>query len=290
MLQAMASAQLRRISEQDVLRCLDSLPPFSPVVRLLLASLSHDSDDVPLRKVAELIEEDTVISGKVLGFVNSPLYYRGKAYLFDFAGREQTRYWTSSKPRSGPFRKRVWNGIQVPSGFSMSGSIGTRLRPQHCPRSWHSNSTSRNPTEHLSPDSFMMSASWCLSAFQIMDTGSSFVNYLMKEKNSINLSGNYSALLMARFPPSQQDFGNFRSSVQTAVLLHETPPPEVAPPEEVDFSLADVVHTADRSVTALGFSTVDVTRAGDAAESLSQLGLDDAKVRAEFQNQFDSLS
>ena len=85
-------------------------------------------------------------------------------------------------------------------------------------------------------------------------------------------------------------FWKLPPSVQTAVRLHETPPPEVAPPEEVDFSLADVVHTADRSVTALGFSTVDVTRAGDAAESLSQLGLDDAKVRAEFQNQFDSLS
>ena len=40
----------------------------SPVVRaFLLASLSNDSDDVPLERVAALIEEDTITAGEFSG-------------------------------------------------------------------------------------------------------------------------------------------------------------------------------------------------------------------------------
>ena len=42
--------------------------------------------------------------------------------------------------------------------------------------------------------------------------------------------------------------------------------------------MAHVVHAADRSVAALGFSTIDVARNEAAQLNLSQLGLDDTKV------------
>lgn len=44
------AANIRPLERQAILRCLEKLPPFSPVVRLLLASLSNASDDVPLHK------------------------------------------------------------------------------------------------------------------------------------------------------------------------------------------------------------------------------------------------
>ena len=113
------AANLRRLEHQTILKCLDRLPPFSPVVCLLLASLSNDSDDVPLHKVAALIEEDTVIAGKVLGVVNSAMYNRGQHIC---SIRQAV-----NRLGTGPLRNlvlclsvnRVWSGIRVPDSFSM---------------------------------------------------------------------------------------------------------------------------------------------------------------------------
>jgi HD-like signal output (HDOD) protein len=50
------------------------LPPFSPVLNKLLASLADE--DISFGSIASLIEKDTVLSGSVLRLVNSALYGR----------------------------------------------------------------------------------------------------------------------------------------------------------------------------------------------------------------------
>lgn len=57
-----------------VLKALADLPPFSPVLSKLLASLS--TDDVAFGHLAALIERDTVLSGNVLKLVNSAAFAR----------------------------------------------------------------------------------------------------------------------------------------------------------------------------------------------------------------------
>ena len=56
------------------MRSLDQLPPFSPVLNGLMASLADE--DVSIPHLAGLIERDTVLSGNVLRLVNSALYGR----------------------------------------------------------------------------------------------------------------------------------------------------------------------------------------------------------------------
>ena len=56
------------------LRSLGELPPFSPLLNKLLATLADE--DVSFAEVAELIEKDTVLAGNVLRMVNSALYGR----------------------------------------------------------------------------------------------------------------------------------------------------------------------------------------------------------------------
>jgi HD-like signal output (HDOD) protein len=56
------------------MRSLDQLPPFSPVLNRLLASLADE--EVSLAEIAGLIERDTVLSANVLRMVNSALYGR----------------------------------------------------------------------------------------------------------------------------------------------------------------------------------------------------------------------
>lgn len=66
---------IHRVSYRDLaLRSLDQLPPFSPVLNHLIASMADE--DVSFARLAGLIERDTVLSGNVLRLVNSALYGR----------------------------------------------------------------------------------------------------------------------------------------------------------------------------------------------------------------------
>lgn len=56
------------------MKSLDQLPPFSPVVNSLMASLANE--DVPFAHLASVIERDSVLAGNVLRLVNSALYGR----------------------------------------------------------------------------------------------------------------------------------------------------------------------------------------------------------------------
>jgi HD-like signal output (HDOD) protein len=61
---------------QKVKEATERLPPFSPVLQRLLATLADE--DVSLGELAVLIEKDAVLAGNVLRMVNSPLYgWRG---------------------------------------------------------------------------------------------------------------------------------------------------------------------------------------------------------------------
>jgi HD-like signal output (HDOD) protein len=54
------------------LRGIGQLPPFSPILNRLLASLADEN--VSFARLADLIEKDTVLAGNVLRLVNSALY------------------------------------------------------------------------------------------------------------------------------------------------------------------------------------------------------------------------
>jgi HD-like signal output (HDOD) protein len=57
---------------ERALLALHVLPPLSPVLHRVIASLAQE--DISFAKVAELIEKDIALAGKILQLVNSPLY------------------------------------------------------------------------------------------------------------------------------------------------------------------------------------------------------------------------
>src|SRR5258707_1757266 len=57
-----------------ILGALDKLPPFSPVLTRLMATLADDN--VSFGELAGIIETDAVLAGNLLRVVNSPLYGR----------------------------------------------------------------------------------------------------------------------------------------------------------------------------------------------------------------------
>ncbi len=56
------------------MKALRKLPPFSPILNQLMASLA--GEDISFAKLSDLIEKDTVIAGNILHMVNSALYAR----------------------------------------------------------------------------------------------------------------------------------------------------------------------------------------------------------------------
>ena len=104
--------------KQRALRSLGSLPPFSPILNRLLASLAND--DVSFTKLADLIEKDTVVAANLLQLVNSALYARrgtvnSVRHALSLLGVNKLR-----NAVLGMSIARMWNQVRTPPGWSMA--------------------------------------------------------------------------------------------------------------------------------------------------------------------------
>jgi HD-like signal output (HDOD) protein len=88
---------------QRALGALGKLPPFSPILNKLLASLA--GEDVSFAKLGDLIEKDTVVAGNILHLVNSALYAR-RATITSVRHALALPGWTRSATRSWGCRSR----------------------------------------------------------------------------------------------------------------------------------------------------------------------------------------
>ncbi|HTS48091.1 MAG TPA: HDOD domain-containing protein [Bryobacteraceae bacterium] len=105
------------------LHVLGELPPFSPILNRLMASLA--AEDVSFAKVADLIEKDTVVAGNILKLVNSALYslsgtVNSVRRAVSLLGVNKVRNVTLSMSVS-----RMWKQVKTPPGWSM-GSFNLR--------------------------------------------------------------------------------------------------------------------------------------------------------------------
>ena len=92
------------------------LPPFSPVLNRLLASLAKE--DVSFAYLAEWIEKDTVLSGHVLRLVNSAAYgmvgtISSVRHAISILGLVKLR-----NTALGLSVCRMWTGVRAPKGWS----------------------------------------------------------------------------------------------------------------------------------------------------------------------------
>lgn len=100
------------------MRSLGSLPPFSPILNRLLASLANE--EVSFIKLADLIEKDTVVAGNLLHLVNSALYARrgtvnSVRHALSLLGINKLR-----NAVLGMSIARMWNQAHTPPHWSMA--------------------------------------------------------------------------------------------------------------------------------------------------------------------------
>lgn len=104
--------------QQKVQRVLNNLPPFSPILNRLLASLAHE--DVRFSDLAGLIEKDTVLSGHVLRLVNSAAMARRSrinsiSHSVSVLGLVRLRNFLLSLSIA-----RLWQSAKTPPGWNMA--------------------------------------------------------------------------------------------------------------------------------------------------------------------------
>lgn len=100
------------ITKDRILGSLDKLPPFSPVLTRLLATLADE--DVSFGELAAIIETDAILAGNLLRVVNSALY--GRASTINSV-RHAVSIMGSVKVRNlvlGLSVSRRWAGASVP--------------------------------------------------------------------------------------------------------------------------------------------------------------------------------
>src|SRR5580658_3313142 len=110
-----APASTPTVRERSLL-ALGQLPPFSPILNRLIASLAHE--DVSFAKIADLIEKDTVLAGNILRLVNSALFglpgtINSIRHAVSLLGITKLRNATLSMSVA-----RMWNQLKTPPGWS----------------------------------------------------------------------------------------------------------------------------------------------------------------------------
>jgi len=115
---AVVTAALRdSTAMQGALSALGQIPPFSPVLTRVIATLAQE--DVSFGKVADLIEKDTVLAGNILGLVNSAMYGRTGTVS---SVRQAISMLGISKLRNaalGLSVAKMWSHLKTPPGWSM---------------------------------------------------------------------------------------------------------------------------------------------------------------------------
>jgi len=109
------SAGTPTVRERSLI-ALGKLPPFSPILNRLIASLA--SEDVSFAKIADLIEKDTVLAGNILKLVNSALY--GLAGTVNSI-RHAVSLLGINKLRNAALSMsvaRMWSQVKTPAGWS----------------------------------------------------------------------------------------------------------------------------------------------------------------------------
>lgn len=119
MMSNVSQSILPKVSPRDLaLKSLDQLPPFSPVLNHLMATLADE--DVSFARLADLIERDTVLSGNVLRLVNSALYGRRGNVSSVRAAVSILGIYKLRNFLLGFSVSRLWSRVKTPDSWSMA--------------------------------------------------------------------------------------------------------------------------------------------------------------------------
>ncbi|MEO7144771.1 MAG: HDOD domain-containing protein [Bryobacteraceae bacterium] len=274
---------------EQALRALGNLPPFSPVLNKLLASLAKD--DVSFGKIGDLIEKDTVMAGNVLRLVNSALYARSGSVN---SVRHAVSLLGMNKLRNavlGMSISRMWKNVKTPPDWSsgrfnlhsVAVAVLADLLAQRLPV---------NYPEGAFVAGLFHDLGRLLIAVGLPDEHVE-IQRLYQQGSGTLLSCEEEVLGLTHPQLSAEALAvwNLPEPIRIAVAQHHQPQPSETPGK---FELAYLLDAANQHVNSIGIRIGAFTSGADAPQSerLEALGLGDRlpPLLADFEAEHESLS
>ena len=275
---------------ERALRALGQLPPFSPILNRLIASLAHE--DVSFAKIADLIEKDTVLAGNILRLVNSALYglpgtVNSIRHAVSLLGIQKLRNAALSMSVS-----RMWNQIKTPPDFSMARfnlhSVGVGILSDLLAQRMDVPYGEGAFAAGLFHDLGLL-----LVAIGLHDEYKQ-MSLLCPEDQKWLIDYEVQVLGMTHSELSAEALAvwNLPEPIQVAVRYHAQPELDRTPVAKGQIALSRVLNAADQYVRGMGTSVSLFENQGDeglsALESLS-LGERLPGILTEFDNEFSAI-
>lgn len=272
---------------EKALASLGQLPPFSPILNRLMASLAQE--DVSFTALAELIEKDTVLAGNVLRLVNSAIYGRSGTissvrHAISIMGVCRLRNTVLSLSVS-----RMWNRVRTPAGWSTAQfdlhSVATALLSdllaQRRPVPYAEGAFAGGLLHDIGK--LLMAIALCDEYEQIEDLFQAG-SRTMEECEIVVLGmthGELSAAALTKW--------NLPAPIVTAVARHHFHRTQ----DNAPLSLAMVLRAADGIANQLGIKITPTTCQceEDVPQILAGIGLGDQTdaILSEFQSEFEAI-
>jgi HD-like signal output (HDOD) protein len=282
------------VSAPDVkdraLVALGKLPPFSPILNRLIASLAQE--DVSFAKVADLIEKDTVLAGNILRLVNSALYgLRGTVnsirHAIALLGLSKLRNATLSMSVA-----RMWAQVKTPAGWSM-----TQFNLHSVAVAILADAVIQRRATHYAEGAFAAGLFHDLGQLLValgLPQEYAQIAVLRQENKKTHLEAELEVLGITHADLSAEALAiwNLPAPIQTAVRYHINSKLDPTPLDPGEISLSMVLQAADQHVKGMGISVGPVkSHRGDEGPTLASLGLGDQlpTVISEFESEFAAI-
>jgi HD-like signal output (HDOD) protein len=272
------------------LKALGQLPPFSPILNRLIASLAQE--DVSFAKLADLIEKDTVLAGNVLRLVNSALYglcgtvssIRHAIALLGI-GKLRNAMLTMSV-------SRMWNQLKTPPGWStghfnlhsVAAAILSDLLAQRLAVNYAEGAFAAGLFHDLGLLLIALGAPEEYKSLALLHRESG--------KSLLECERDVLGLTHAELSAEALAVWNLPEPIQIAVLYQDTPVLDPSPLKPDEITLSRVLCATDHYVRSIGISHSFVENpADDGLTGLEALGVGSrlTTVIAEFENEFAAI-
>jgi len=271
-------------------RALGQLPPFSPILNRLIASLAQE--DVSFAKLAELIEKDTVLAGNVLRLVNSALFgLRGTVNSI----RHAVSLLGINKLRNavlGISVSRMWNQVKTPPGWSMANfnlhSVGVAILADLISQRMEVQYAEGAFAAGLFHDLGLL-----LLALGSQEEYKEIARLCqIGEKSRREIELEVIGMTHADLSAEALASWNLPDPIQIAVRYHETPDLDPTGTEPGIVTLSKVLSAADEYVRGIGIAPASFSGTPENdPQVLALLGLDDRLpgVLSDFENEFAAI-
>jgi len=276
---------------ERAIRCLGELPPFSPILNKMLASLAQD--DVSFLKLADLIEKDPVMAGNLLHLVNSALYARRGSinsvrHALSLLGINKLR-----NAVLGMSITRMWNQVRTPPSWSMARfnmhssacAILSDLLAQRL---------NVNYAEGAFVAGLLHDVGRLLMAIGLNTENMRILQMHEKEqKPLIACELEVTGLTHPELSAEALTFWNLPEPMQNAVRFHHNPDWDRSGSSAEEVTLSRVLGAANEYVNSMGVSILK--KCSDAADGtlVESLGLPPERLEtilADFKAEYDAMS